>query len=230
MSIVRDRLSVYKMKVGQFLYFISTIESRFLPEKPAFSKFRSSGRKLNRPCRYDKMKKNAEAKGEKRMKKPKDDKTNVMRVLDQKKIPYKERVFTEIPSTNGMEIAEILGEDPDRVFKTLVTQGKSGGYYVFVIPVSGSLDLKKAAKAVGEKAVSMIPQKELLPLTGYVHGGCSPIGMKKQFPTVLHESAENYETIYFSAGKVGYQVETAPGELKKLMKIISADVCEENGS
>lgn len=161
------------------------------------------------------------------MKKAKEDKTNVMRILDQKKIPYQERVFTEIPSTNGQEIAEILGEDPNRVFKTLVTQGKSGGHYVFVIPVACTLDLKKAAKAAGEKSISMILQKELLPLTGYIHGGCSPIGMKKQFPTFLHKSAEGFETIYFSAGRIGYQVEVAPKDLQKLMKITFTDICEE---
>lgn len=157
----------------------------------------------------------------------KEDKTNVMRILDQKKIPYKERVFTDVPSTNGMEIASILGQDPERVFKTLVTRGKSGGYYVFVIPVAKSLHLKKAAKAAGEKSIAMILQKELLPLTGYVHGGCSPIGMKKQFPTFLHESAEQFDTIYFSAGKIGYQVEVAPADLKKLIRVTVADVCEE---
>ena len=113
------------------------------------------------------------------------------------------------------------------MFKTLVTQGKSRAYYVFVIPVARELDLKKAAKAVGEKAIAMIPQKELLPLTGYVHGGCSPIGMKKSFPTVIHESARELPTIYFSAGRIAHQVEVAPTELPKVLRFQYADVCTE---
>ena len=115
----------------------------------------------------------------------KNEKTNVMRVLDQKKVPYAAHSYEPDASLSGEDIARILNEDAVKVFKTLVTQGKSGQYYVFVIPVKGELDLKKAAKAAGEKAVSMIKQKELLPLTGYVHGGCSPVGMKKQFPTFI---------------------------------------------
>ena len=157
----------------------------------------------------------------------KDDKTNVMRVLDGKKISYKSHMYEPDARLSGEEIAGILGEDADKVFKTLVTQGKTGQYYVFVIPVKGELDLKKAAKAVSEKSVSMIPQKELLPLTGYVHGGCSPIGMKKSFPTVIHESASNYEEIFFSAGKVGYQVEVAVKDIEKVVRYTFADVCTE---
>ena len=110
-------------------------------------------------------------------------------------------------------LEEILGEDTDKVFKTLVTQGKSGAYYVFVVPVEAELELKKAAKAAGEKAVSMIKQKELLPLTGYVHGGCSPIGMKKPFPTFIHETAMQFDRIFVSAGKVGFQIELSPADL-----------------
>lgn len=155
----------------------------------------------------------------------KEDKTNVMRVLDQKKVPYKHFAYEQDPSKSGEEIAGILKEAPDRVFKTLVTEGKSGEHYVFVIPVNRELDLKKAAKAVSEKAISMIPQKELLPLTGYVHGGCSPIGMKKFFTTTVHESAEDFDTIFFSAGKVGYQVEVAPEDLAKVIRFRFADVC-----
>ena len=117
----------------------------------------------------------------------KEEKTNVMRVLDAKKIPYENHAYEPDPTLSGEDIAKILGEDPEKVFKTLVTQGKSGSYYVFVVPVKEELDLKKAAKAAGEKAVSMIKQKELLPLTGYVHGGCSPIGMKKYFSGSLPE-------------------------------------------
>ncbi len=143
----------------------------------------------------------------------KEEKTNVMRVLDGKKIPYISHTYEPDPSLSGEEIAAILGEEADKVFKTLVTQGKSGAYYVFAVPVQSELDLKKAAKASGEKSVSMIKQKELLPLTGYVHGGCSPIGMKKQFPTFVHETATGYEHIFVSAGKVGFQIELSPQDL-----------------
>ena len=125
---------------------------------------------------------------------------------------------------SGEEIAKILGEDPDKVFKTLVTQGKSGAYYVFVVPVKGELDLKKAAKASGEKAISMIKQKDLLPLTGYVHGGCSPIGMKKPFQTFLHETAANYGHIFVSAGKLGFQIELSPTDLMEVIKGETADI------
>lgn len=157
----------------------------------------------------------------------KDDKTNVMRVLDGKKISYKSYMYEPDATMSGEEIAAILGEDADKVFKTLVTQGKSNQYYVFVIPVKRELDLKKAAKAVSEKSISMIPQKELLPLTGYVHGGCSPIGMKKSFPTTIHETAQEYEEIFFSAGKVGYQVEVAVKDLEKVVRVSYADVCTD---
>ena len=143
----------------------------------------------------------------------KEEKTNVMRVLEGKKINYESHSYEPDATMTGEEIAGILGEDPEKVFKTLVTQGKSGGYYVFVIPVKEELDLKKAAKAAGEKAVSMIKQKELLPLTGYVHGGCSPIGMKKHFPTFIHETAPSYEHVFVSAGKVGFQIELSPSDL-----------------
>ena len=155
----------------------------------------------------------------------KEEKTNVMRVLDKKKISYLSHTYEPDATMTGEEIAETLGESAEQVFKTLVTQGKSGAYYVFVIPVKEELDLKKAAKACGEKAVSMIKQKELLPLTGYVHGGCSPIGMKKQFPTFIHETAENYDTICVSAGKVGYQIELAPADLIQAVRCKTGDVC-----
>lgn len=157
----------------------------------------------------------------------KDDKTNVMRVLDGKKISYKSHMYEPDATMSGEEIAAILGEDADKVFKTLVTQGKTNQYYVFVIPVKRELDLKKAAKAVSEKSISMIPQKELLPLTGYVHGGCSPIGMKKSLPTTIHETAQEYEEIFFSAGKVGYQVEVAVKDLEKVVRVSYADVCTD---
>ena len=143
----------------------------------------------------------------------KEEKTNVMRVLEGKKIPYESHAYEPDATLTGAEIAAILGEEAQKVFKTLVTQGKSGGYYVFVVPVEAELDLKKAAKACGEKAVNMIKQKELLPLTGYVHGGCSPIGMKKPFPTFVHETVCGYEKMFVSAGKVGFQIELAPKDL-----------------
>lgn len=153
----------------------------------------------------------------------KDDKTNVCRVLDNKKAVYEfRRLDTEC--TNGVELAGLLGQDPSRVFKTLVTVGKTKAHYVFVIPVNQELDLKKAAKAVGEKNIEMIPQKELLPLTGYVHGGCSPIGMKKFFKTTIHESAKEFDTIYFSAGKIGCQIETSLTELAKVIAFETADL------
>ncbi len=127
-------------------------------------------------------------------------------------------------SFTGTQLAEILGEDPDRVFKTLVTQGKSGEHYVFMIPVACELDLKKAATVVGEKSVAMIKAKELLPLTGYVHGGCSPLGMKKAFPTAIDETAALYDTICFSAGRVGHQIEMSPNDLAKLIDLTFADL------
>lgn len=155
------------------------------------------------------------------------EKTNVMRVLDSKKIKYTSHEYEPDATMTGEEIAGILGENPDKVFKTLVTQAKSGQYYVFVVPVNAELDLKKAAKAAGEKSVSMIKQKELLPLTGYVHGGCSPVGMKKRFPTFIHNSAADYEKMYVSAGKVGYQVELSPGDLVKVVGSKYADIVVE---
>lgn len=155
------------------------------------------------------------------------DKTNVMRVLDSKKIEYNSHAYEADPTLTGAEIAKILGEDTGRVFKTLVTQGKSKNYYVFVVPVEAELDLKKAAKVSGEKAISMIKQKELLPLTGYVHGGCSPVGMKKQFKTFIHETAPTLEKIYVSAGKVGFQIELNPADLIKVVNCISADIIVE---
>ena len=142
-------------------------------------------------------------------------KTNVMRKLDSMKIPYKTHCYGEGEALSGTEVAAILGEDPGRVFKTLVTAGKSGNHYVFMIPVAQELDLKKAAASVGEKSVEMIRSKDLLPLTGYIHGGCSPIGMRKPFRTTVDASATGLETILFSAGKIGWQVELAPGELRR---------------
>ena len=151
-------------------------------------------------------------------------KTNVMRILNGKKIAYESHSYEPDPTLTGEEIAGILGEDAEKVFKTLVTCGKSGAYYVFVVPVKEELDLKKAAKAAGEKAVSMIKQKELLPLTGYVHGGCSPIGMKKQFKTFIHETSVHYDKIFVSAGRVGFQIELAPDDLIRTAGCIPADI------
>ena len=155
-----------------------------------------------------------------------EEKTNVMRVLESKKIAYTSHSYEPDQTLTGEEIAGILGEDASRVFKTLVTQGKTGQYYVFVVPVQAELDLKKAAKAAGEKSIAMIKQKDLLPLTGYIHGGCSPIGMKKQFPTFIHETAGQLEKIYVSAGKVGFQVELDPAELIALTRSTLADIVE----
>ncbi len=145
------------------------------------------------------------------------EKTNVMRVLDQKKIEYKHYSYADTDAVSGMEVASALGKDPAQAFKTLVTIGKSGQHYVFVVPVYKELNLKKAAAAVGEKNIEMIKSKDLLPLTGYIHGGCSPIGMKKQFKTVIDESADNFETIIFSGGKIGYQVELTLQDLKSVV-------------
>ena len=152
------------------------------------------------------------------------DKTNVIRVLDSKKVSYKTYTYEPDSTLTGEEIANILNEDVNRVFKTLVTQGKSGGYYVFVVPVSAELDLKKAAKAAGEKSISMIKKKNLLGLTGYVHGGCSPIGMKKLFPTFIHNSAAEYEKVFVSAGRVGMQVELPLEALKNIVNIKLEDI------
>lgn len=158
------------------------------------------------------------------MAKNKEEKTNVMRILDQKKIPYLAHTYPTDGAIDGISVAAYLGQDEKAVFKTLVTKGTSGSYYVFDIPVAENLDLKKAAKAVGEKSVAMLPQKELLPLTGYVHGGCSPVGMKKQFTTVFHCTAEELESICVSAGKIGFQIQCKPQDLMKLIRGITADI------
>ncbi len=155
------------------------------------------------------------------------EKTNVMRLLEQKKVPYQSYCYVESGTTVGTEVAAVLGQDPNQVFKTLVTVGgKTKQNFVFVIPVNKELDLKKAAAAVGEKSIEMIKSKELLPLTGYIHGGCSPIGMKKFFTTTVDNSAQNFSTIFFSAGKIGYQVEVAPADISKMIRFTYADLCE----
>lgn len=152
------------------------------------------------------------------------DKTNVMRILDSKKIDYIPHYYNDSDNVAGMDVAIYLNENPDQVFKTLVTRAHSGIYYVFVVPVSKELDLKKAAKSVNEKSIEMIKQKELLPLTGYIHGGCSPIGMKKFFKTVIDTSSNNFNTICISAGKVGSQIEIKVEDISKVIKIEFADV------
>ena len=158
------------------------------------------------------------------MAKNKEEKTNVMRTLDQKKIPYTAFSYDPNGPIDGVSVAAETGLDAASVFKTLVTKGASGAYYVFDIPVAENLDLKKGAKAVGEKSIAMLPQKELLGLTGYVHGGCSPVGMKKQFPTVFHETAVLYDTVCVSAGRIGAQVECRPGDLIALLRAKTADI------
>lgn len=148
-----------------------------------------------------------------------EEKTNVMRVLDQKKVPYTPHHYAHPDgAVDGASVAALIDKDPASVCKTLVTQGASKKYYVFVIPVMKELDLKAAAKAVGEKSIEMIKQAQLLPLTGYIHGGCSPVGMKKQFPTVFDQSVEGLDTITVSAGKIGAQVEVAPADLAGLVR------------
>lgn len=154
-------------------------------------------------------------------------KTNVMRLLDSKKISYNEYTYEGDSTTTGVEVAAMLGQEVERVFKTLVTVGKSGANYVFVIPVSKELDLKKAAAAAHEKSIDMLKSKELLALTGYVHGGCSPIGMKKQFVTFVHESAKDFDKIIFSGGRIGYQVELSTEDLSKVIKVSLADVIKQ---
>ena len=152
-------------------------------------------------------------------------KTNVMRLLDRQKIPY---IPHQYPcpdgAVDGVSVAALLGQNPDTVFKTLVTQAGRGSYYVFVIPVTHTLDLKAAARAVDVKSVEMIKQAQLLGLTGYVHGGCSPVGMKKSFPTVLDTSAQGLETMVVSAGKIGFQVELAPSDLAAVTGAVFAPV------
>ena len=161
------------------------------------------------------------------MAKNKEEKTNVMRTLDQKKIPYTAHSYDPDGPIDGVSVAQILGQPPEQVFKTLVTKGASGAYYVFDIPVAENLDLKKAAKAVGEKSIEMIHVKDINKITGYIRGGCSPVGMKKQFVTTYHETAQNNPVIMVSGGKIGTQVECKPDDLLKITKGQYADICKE---
>ena len=154
------------------------------------------------------------------------EKTNVMRILDQNKIPYESHCYADTDAISGMEVAKALGQNADQVFKTLVTIGNSKNHYVFLVPVSRELNLKKAAKAVNEKSIEMIKSKELLPLTGYIHGGCSPIGMKKQFKTTIDITATAFDTIVFSGGKIGYQVELSLEELKRVLVFGLSDISD----
>ncbi len=156
----------------------------------------------------------------------KTEKTNVMRLLEQKKIPYEMHDYTASGAIAGEEVAAVLGENPEEVFKTLVTVGKSKQYYVFLVPVNKELNLKKAASAVGEKSIEMIKSKELLPLTGYIHGGCSPIGMKKVFPTVIDQTAESMKKILFSGGKIGIQVEVGVEDLGEIINFSFGEITE----
>ena len=146
------------------------------------------------------------------------EKTNVMRILDQKKIEYLEHCYVSTSAISGEEVASVLGENPSQVFKTLVTIGNTKNHYVFLVPVNKELDLKKAAKAVNEKSIEMIKSKELLPLTGYIHGGCSPIGMKKQFQTIVDQQATCIDALYISGGERGVQIEMTVDDLIKITK------------
>ena len=156
----------------------------------------------------------------------KEEKTNAVRLLTQKKLAFQTHDYTDSGAVSGLEVAQALGQEPQRMFKTLVTEGRSGAHYVFLVPVAGELDLKKAASAVGEKSVAMIKSKDLLPLTGYIHGGCSPVGMKKFFPTVIDQSAAQFDTIFFSGGRIGLQIETSLTELEKVSRFRLADIAE----
>ena len=153
------------------------------------------------------------------------EKTNVMRTLEQKKIPYTPHSYPHgDDAVDGLTVAKLLGLPPEKIYKTLVTVGAKGGNYVFVIPAAAELDLKKAARAVGEKSIEMLHLAKLLPTTGYVRGGCSPVGMKKRFPTVVHAAARELETIVVSAGKIGFQAELSPLDLQELIGGSFADV------
>ncbi len=156
------------------------------------------------------------------------DKTNVMRILDQNKIEYKSYNYVKSGVISGIEVAKYLNIDENKTFKTLVTVSNSKKYYVFLVPVNKELDLKKAAKITNEKSIEMVKSKDLLNLTGYIHGGCSPIGMKKQFPTIINDSALSFDTIIFSAGRIGYQLEVKLEDLSKILKYNCFDIIVNN--
>ncbi len=159
-------------------------------------------------------------------KKNNDKKTNAMRILDSKNVAYSVHSYADTDAVSGIEVVRALNQNPEQVFKTLVTVSKTLNHYVFVIPVEKQLNLKKAAKSVGEKSIEMIKQKELFSLTGYIHGGCSPIGMKKFFPTVFHKTVQSLDTIIFSAGAIGYQIEMSFDELKKVIRCKTDDLVD----
>ena len=151
-------------------------------------------------------------------------KTNAMRILEREGVPHTVHIYDPDLGIDGVSVARQLGQDPQAVFKTLVTQGKSGEHFVFMIPVAQELDLKKAAKACGEKSVAMIKSRDLLPTTGYVHGGCSPIGMKKPFPTYCDETCVLFDTIIFSGGRIGTQIEMSFDDLCQLVDVEPVDL------
>lgn len=151
-------------------------------------------------------------------------KTNAIRKLSSMKLNFSEHTYDDSVAISGVEVAKLLHQDERHVFKTLVTTGKTGNHYVFMVPVAEELDLKKAANAVNEKSIEMLKSKDLLALTGYVHGGCSPIGMKKFFRTVIHETAKEFETIIFSAGRIGAQIEMSPKDLETVMSFDLKDL------
>ena len=151
-------------------------------------------------------------------------KTNVMRILDQKKVKYIVHSYVDTDAISGIAVANVLKQDPRQVFKTLVTVGDSGNNYVFLVPVSNELDMKKASVVVSEKKISMVSFKDLFKITGYIHGGCSPIGMKKNFETVIDQTATGFDSIIFSAGKIGYQVEISLMDLEKVIEFELADI------
>ena len=151
-------------------------------------------------------------------------KTNAVRTLDKNHIPYRLHAYEPGDSVDGVSVAAKLGQDPEKVYKTLVTKGKSGGHHVFVIPVAEELDLKKAARAAGEKAVEIMPVKDLLKTTGYIRGGCSPVGMKKTFPTVIHAAAEDLDAFCVRAGRIGLPIEVKPTQLAELIGAAFEDI------
>lgn len=153
-------------------------------------------------------------------------KTNAMRILDSMNIPYGEYDYTNTDAISGIEVATVTGQNPAKVFKTLVTTGKTGTHYVFMIPVEAELDLKKAAAYIGEKSIEMLKANDLLTVTGYVHGGCSPIGMKKPFRTTLHNTAKEFDSIIFSGGKIGYQIELSFDILEKIIYCGVGDIAK----
>ena len=150
------------------------------------------------------------------MAKEKDVKTNAMRILDRNKVSYKVNTYECEEFIDGVQIADMLGQPYEMTYKTLVAQGRSGGYFVFVIPIAEELDMKKAARSVGEKSVELIHVKDINKITGYIRGGCTPLGMKKQFPTVVDDTAKTLDEIIISGGRLGSQIFLSPKDLVKV--------------